>query len=75
MIKEDSSLESILSKHGFDIVKGLGNKCFPSCYLVYHGVYQQNFVCKIVSKQSNYEREVYALSLLDHPNIVRLYNH
>ncbi|EAY17684.1 AGC family protein kinase [Trichomonas vaginalis G3] len=75
MCDANSEISSILLGRGFQIIKGLGNKCFPSCYLVFHQVYQQNFVCKIISKKTQYENEVLALTTLDHPNIVRLYSH
>lgn len=69
------SIPEILHRHGYEVIKSLGNKYFPSCLLVYHQNFNDNFVCKIVTKKVNYEKEFHALSVLDHPNIVRLYAH
>ncbi|EAY05007.1 CAMK family protein kinase [Trichomonas vaginalis G3] len=69
------SLPQILQRHGYEIVRSIGSKCFPSCLQVYHPSFNENFVCKIVTKKVNFEKELYALSVLDHPNIVRLYSH
>lgn len=76
-----SIVYEILQKHDYKVIEFLNKDAFGSCYIVYSEKYKMNFVCKVSSwhklnaahKQS-YEREVNALTSLNHPNIVRTYD-
>lgn len=76
MMSENAiAIAEILGRHGYDMIESIGKKCFPTCFVVHNQRYNDKFACKVVYKKANYERELYALSILDHPNIVRLYDH
>lgn len=68
-------ITDILQRHGYEVIKTLGSKLIPSCLQVYNSSFNDFYVCKIIMKKANYEKELHALSILDHPNIVRLYAH
>lgn len=75
MNKATPNIPEILSNHGYQIVQCLENKYFPSVLLVYSSSFNENYVCKVVTKRIKYEKEIHALTVLDHPNIIRLYSH
>lgn len=76
-----SIVNEILNKHDYNMISYISKGSFGSCYLVYSEKYKMQFVCKVsswhtfdgINKQS-FDREVKALTSLNHPNIVRVYD-
>lgn len=72
---------SILQEHDYNFIGYINKGGFGCCYLVRSLKYELNFVCKVVPDDDydksfllSYKREVEALSKLNHPNIVRVYD-
>ncbi|OHT15011.1 CAMK family protein kinase [Tritrichomonas foetus] len=69
--------------HGYQFLEEIGKGGFSNVYLVYSSTYNQQFVAKV--QKTEYERnskqiraftaEVDALASLNHPNIIKLYDH
>lgn len=76
-----NTIRPLLLDKGYELLDYINKGGFGSCYLVRSTKYQMNFVCKI-SQNPEYEskylnsfsREVNALTHLNHPNVVRVYD-
>ena len=80
VVVKESNLPFVINEYTFTTLIGKGG--FAEVYLVTHNRYQRQFVAKVMTIHSAkgddwrvFESEVSALSELDHPNIVRLYDH
>lgn len=81
VVVKESNLPFVINDYTFTTLIGKGG--FAEVYLVTHNRYQRQFVAKVMTIHSTkgnddwrvFESEVSALSELDHPNIVRLYDH
>lgn len=77
---ENETLKSVLSEHGYVLLRPLGNGGFSTVFLIQSTQYQEYFVAKIVDlgKKSAfpqvYEQEIHSLSHLMHPNIIQIFN-
>ena len=77
------ALEIILKKHGYEVEKDIGHGAQGCCYVVFSEQYKMKFVAKCMqSKEGNeqlvnrqFKREVYSLTHITHPNIVKIYDY
>ena len=65
----------ILSNNGYKVQGFLGTGGFSKCYKVFSEKYKETFVCKVGTNKELYENEISALVKLNHPNIIRMYDH
>ena len=77
-------VESFLNSKGYEIKSTIGQGSFSHCYLIYSLKYKTNFVCKIIKTDPHattnkfsetYYAEIDALVHLDHPHIIKIYDH
>ena len=77
-------MEGFLKEKGYQILSSIGQGAFSRCYLVQSLKYQTNFVCKVIQTdqdsktkkfQETYYAEIDALVHLDHPHIIKIYDH
>ena len=70
-----------LRSNGYTVLHEIGSGSSAKCVLIHSQNYNCDFVCKIVPDNDTdfgtvaYEREVKALGLLNHKNIVKMYQH
>ena len=77
------ALEIILNKHGYEVEKDIGHGAQGCCYVVFSEHYKTKFVAKCMqAKEGNeelvnrqFKREVYSLTHITHPNIVKIYDY
>lgn len=79
MIEE---VRPLLKMKGYDVISYLNKGGFGSCFVVHSLKYDVDFVCKVTidlnlddKKRTAFTREVNALAHLNHPNVVRVYDH
>ncbi|EAY03732.1 CAMK family protein kinase [Trichomonas vaginalis G3] len=73
---EDSTFKEaseVLAKRGYVIKEHIGKGGFGSVYRVYHETTNQTCVCKILSQFGSFSNELQTLVMLNHPNIIKLY--
>jgi len=69
--------------NGYIIIKKIGGGGFADIYLVHSVAHDMDFAAKVIrvppetiaASWKSFNSEVNALKVLDHPNIIRLYNH
>ena len=65
----------ILASYGYKVQGFLGTGGFSKCYKVFSQKYKETFVCKIGTNKELYQNEINALIKLNHPNIIKMYDH
>lgn len=66
-------IKEILLKQDYVLQEKIGQGGYGSCYRVYSPVYNQSFVCKVVTQQQSFKHELDALVQIDHPNVIHVY--
>ena len=74
-----SSVGDVLEKHGYTLIRPIGRGGFASVFLVHSNKYDRDFAAKVTrfrEGDSKFgEAEINSLMNLEHPNIIRLYDH
>ncbi|OHT11900.1 CAMK family protein kinase [Tritrichomonas foetus] len=71
-------MEDTISKHHYKVRSKIGIGGYSSVYLVFSERYQQSFAIKIIPIQqckTSYDCEIQSLIGLNHPNIIKMYEH
>ena len=79
--QEENIVRKDLDKHGYDLVRLIGNGGFSNCYLVNSRKFNMHFACKVITlakestKLSNqsFQNEFKALTSVIHNNIIKIY--
>lgn len=71
---ENTHLNDILSNHGYEHKKVLGQGAFSSVHLCYNKKYYHNFAIKQARKHKLSSHEYQTLISLSHPNIIKIYD-
>ena len=80
---DTETVSQILKKHGYTIQKQIGRGAQGACFVVLSEKYSTEFVCKCMQlsakmkdfQKNQFDREIYSLSHVIHPNIVKIYEH
>ena len=74
-----STIGDMLEKHGYTLIRPIGRGGFASVFLVHSNKYNLDFAAKVTrfrEGDSKFgEAEINSLRNLEHPNIIRLYDH
>ena len=76
-----SGEEAEIKRQDFDFERKLGEGAFGQVWKVRHKVTNENFAMKTVPKEKvmkmlpQFKREVYIMYNLNHPHIIKLFNH
>lgn len=74
IMTENTHLNDILSNHGYEHKKVLGQGAFSSVHLCYNKKYYHNFAIKRARKHKLSSHEYQTLISLSHPNIIKIYD-
>ena len=72
-------VEDVLERHGYTFLRAIGRGGFACVFLVHSNKYNRDFAAKVTRFGENCcqfgEAEINSLMQLEHPNIIRLYDH
>ena len=72
-------VEDVLEKHGYTFLRPIGRGGFACVFLVHSNKYNRDFAAKVTRFDERCcqfgEAEINSLMHLEHPNIIRLYDH